>query len=195
MLALKRGYGVRDGQALVFVLSQYIGASLMSPVFSKLASRIGPRRTVLVAFMHSGAIIALWCLAPASCNIVLPLVIFFLIGSSAIASWNSVGPYFLLAVPEEKRTSTSVCVSFLDGALAGLCAMGIAPQLLRLGERLAGGAPGLTRYRIYYLLTIPFFAAGFFVVRRLVPLSSEKRRRLVIYRRWIMMQIHNRRQA
>ena len=195
MLTVKRGYGISDGQALVFVLSQYIGGSLMSPVFSNLSSRIGPRRTVLIAFLHSGAIIALWCLAPARYDIVWPLVIFFVIGSSAIANWNSVGPYFLLAVPEEKRTSTSVCVSFLDGALAGLCAMGIAPQLLRLGAHLAAGEPGIQRYRIYYMLTIPFFVAGFFVVRRLVPLSDEKRHRLIVYRRWIMMQVRSHRQA
>ena len=61
------------------------------------------------------------------------------------------------------------------------------------GAFLADGAPGLTRYRIYYLLTIPFFVAGFFVVRLLVPLSDEERRRLTAHRSRIMMQIHSRR--
>ena len=195
MLTVKRGYGIRDGQALIFVLSQYTASSLMSPVFSRLAAKIGPRRTVLVAFLHSGLIISLWCLAPREYHLIWPLAIFFVVGSTTIAAWNSVGPYFLLAVPEEKRTSTSVCTSFFDGALAGLCAMCIAPLLLRMGAHLAAGEPGIQRYRIYYMLTIPFFIAGFFVVRMLVPLSGEKRHRLVIYRRWIMMQIHSRRQV
>ena len=185
---------VSDGQALIFVLSQYTASSLMSPVFSRLAAKIGPRRTVMAAFLHSGLIILLWCLAPGKYHLVYPLAIFFVVGSTTIAAWNSVGPYFLLAVPEDKRTSTSVCCSLFDGALAGLCAMCISPQLLLLGERLAAGAPGLLRYRIYYMLTIPFFVAGFFLVRRLVPLSDEKRHRLVIYRRWIMMQTHRHRQ-
>ena len=137
----------------------------------------------------------MWCLAPKEYHLIWPLVIFFVFGSTTIAAWNSVGPYFLLAVPEEKRTSTSVCASFFDGALAGLCAMCIAPLLLKLGAHLADGEPGILRYRIYYMLTIPFFIAGFFVVRRLVPLSCEKRHRLVTYRRWIMTQIRHHRQA
>ena len=195
MLTVKRGYGISDGQALIFVLSQYTASSVMSPVFSKLAARIGPRRTVLVAFLHSGLIILLWCFAPKEYHLIYPLAIFFVFGSTTIAAWNSVGPYFLLAVPEEKRTSTSVCTSFFDGALSGLCAMCIAPQLLRLGAYLAAGEPGLLRYRIYYMLTIPFFIVGFFVVRMLVPLSDEKRHRLVTYRRWIMMRVRCRRQA
>ena len=195
MLTVKRGYGISDGQALIFVLSQYMASSLMSPAFSRLAAKIGPRRTVLVAFMHSGLIITLWCLAPKEYHIIWPLVIFFVVGSTTIAAWNSVGPYFLLAVPEEKRTSTSVCASVFDGALAGLCAMCIAPLLLRLGAHLAAGEPGILRYRIYYMLTIPFFVAGFFVVRLMVPLSDEKRHRLTAYRRWIMMQIRSHRQA
>jgi len=195
MLTVKRGYGISDGQALIFVLSQYAASSLMSPVFSRLAAKIGPRRTVLVAFMHSGVIITLWSLAPKVYHPVWPLVIFFVFGSTTIAAWNSVGPYFLLAVPEEKRTSTSVCASFFDGALAGLCAMCIAPLLLRLGTHLAAGEPGILRYRIYYMLTIPFFIAGFFIVRLMVPLSDEKRHRLIAYRRWIMMQIRSHRQA
>ena len=195
MLTVKRGYGISDGQALIFVLCQYIASSAMSPVFAKLSAKIGPRRTILLTFMHSGLIILLWCLAPAKCHFIYPMAIFFVVGSSTIAAWNSVGPYFLLAVPEEKRTSASVCTSFFDGALAGLCAMCIAPQLLRLGAYLADGEPGLLRYRIYYLLTIPFFVAGVFVVRRIVPLSDEKRRRFETYRRWIILQIHRRRQA
>ena len=195
MLTVKRGYGISDGQALVFVLCQYIASSAMSPVFSYLAAKIGPRRTILLTFMHSGLVILLWCIAPTKCHFIYPMLIFFVVGSSTIAAWNSVGPYFLLAIPEEKRTSASVCASFFDGALAGLCAMCIAPQLLRLGAYLANGEPGLARYRIYYLLTIPFFVAGFFVVRLLVPLSDEKRHKLVTYRRWIMTQIHHRRQA
>ena len=193
MLTVKRGYGVSDGKALIFVLSQYTASSLMSPVFSRLSDRIGPRRTIMLTFLHSGLIILMWCLAPAKCHMIYPLAIFFVVGSSTIAAWNSIGPYFLLAIPEEKRTSASVCVSFFDGALAGLCAMCISPQLLRLGAFLADGAPGLTRYRIYYLLTIPFFVAGFFVVRLLVPLSDEERRRLTAHRSRIMMQIHSRR--
>ena len=195
MLAVKRGYGISDGQALIFVLSQYTASSAMSPVFSRIAAKIGPRRTIMIAFMHSGLIILLWCLAPTEYHLLYPLAIFFVFGSTTIAAWNSMGPYFLLAVPEDKRTSTSVCTSLFDGALAGLCAMCIAPPLLRLGAYLAADAPGILRYRIYYLLTIPLFVAGFFVVGMLVPLSDEKRHRLVTYRRWIAMQIRSRRQA
>lgn len=193
MLTLKRGYGVSDGKALIFVLCQYAASSLMSPVFSRLCAKIGPRRTAMLAFLHSAAIAVLWCAAPAKLHLVYPMAIFFVIGSSTIASWNSVGPYFLLAVPEEKRTSSSVCISFFDGALAGVCAMCVAPLLLRLGANLAGGEPGLLRYRIYYMLTIPHLIAGFFIVRMLVPLSDEKRHRLATYRRWIMMRVHSHR--
>ena len=191
MLTVKRGYGISDGKALIFVLIQYAASSLMSPVFSKLAAKIGPRRTVMVSFMHSAAIITLWCAAPSQSSMIYPMMIFFIAGSGMIAAWNSVGPYFLLAVPEAKRTSTSVCISIFDGALAGLCSMCITPQLLRLGAYLADGAPGVERYRIYYFLTIPVYIIGIFAVRLLVPLSDEKRHKFAAYRRWIMMQIHS----
>ena len=48
-------------------------------------------------------------------------------------------------------------------------------------------------YHLIWPLVI-FFVAGFFLVRRLVPLSNEKRHSPVICRRWIMMQIRRLRQ-
>ena len=49
------------------------------------------------------------------------------------------------------------------------------------------------RYRIYYMLTIPVFIAGFFIVRRMVPLTQDKRNRFTAYRRRIMMLVHSHR--
>ena len=192
MLTVKRGYGISDGRALVYVLILYAVSSLMSPLYAKLSDKIGPRRTVLISYMHSALIIAIWIVAPAEPSFIYPMIAFFVGASGLIAAWNSVGPYFLLAVPEAKRTSTSVCISIFDGALAGLCSMCLTPQLLRLGARLACDAPGVERYRIYYMLTIPVFIAGFFIVWNMVPLSQDKRNRFTAYRRWIMMQAHSR---
>ncbi|MGN1364818.1 MAG: MFS transporter, partial [Victivallis vadensis] len=68
MLALKRGYGVSDTDALMFALVQFTACAVMSFLSGKVAAVIGPRKTILIGYILLLSIGVLWLVAPASLN-------------------------------------------------------------------------------------------------------------------------------
>ena len=174
MLALKRGYGVSDTDALMFALVQFTACAVMSFLSGKVAAVIGPRKTILFGYILLLSIGVLWLVAPASLNGFYMALPFFFAGGTMVSMNNSVTHYFLQTVPPENRVAASMFVSVVTGACSGVVGMILAGFLLKLcitdpGDLLAG-------YRVYFLVAALLLSPGIWLISRLTPLSSEKRK-------------------
>ena len=174
MLALKRGYGVSDTDALMFALVQFTACAVMSFLSGKVAAVIGPRKTILIGYILLLSIGVLWLVAPSSLNGFYMALPFFFAGGTMVSMNNSVTHYFLQTVPPENRVAASMFVSVVTGACSGVVGMILAGFLLKLcitdpGDLLAG-------YRVYFLVAALLLSPGIWLISRLTPLPSEKRR-------------------
>ncbi len=164
LLALKRGYGISDYEALRFSLIMYVTKSLVSTLCSRLAERMSSRTALQIFFCCSAAAAPLWLLAPSHYSFWHALLLFVLLGIGDCGAEIGKGIYFLQCVPRHLQTSASVVASLLDGALTGLLAIGLNALLLKGGEGLAarfGGGTPLANYQGYYWLALPFLLLAF----------------------------------
>lgn len=179
LLALKRGYGISDFEALRFTLIMYATKSLMSTYCSRLTEWISSRGALQIFFLCSAAVAPLWLLAPAHYSFWYALILFILLGFGECGAEIGKGIYFLQCVPRNLQTSASVVVSLLDGALTGLMAIGLNALLLRGGEWLAGcagaEASSLAKYQGYYWLALPILVLAFVGVSRQQLLARARK--------------------
>lgn len=170
MLVVKRGYGVTDTEALQFSLAQFGGASLVSFYSGKLARRLGPRLEMLMAYLGLIAMAVIWLVLPNELNRWLMLVFFFLLGGWNVCLLNSVMHYFLQSVTEEHRVSSSIFISLITGACAGLAGMFVSGGLLKgtagMGENL------LSSYRWYFASVALLLLPGVWCLLRLPKMAS-----------------------
>ncbi|MGN0866466.1 MAG: MFS transporter [Oligosphaeraceae bacterium] len=179
LLALKRGYGISDYEALCFYLVMYVTKSLVSTLCSRLSDRISSRGALQVFFLCSASAAPFWILAPQHFCFWHALALFMLLGTGDCGAEIGKAIYFLQCVPRHLQTSASVVVSLLDGALTGLLAIGLNTLLLKGGEALAArsGSPTLANYQGYYWLALPVLILAFAGVSRQRLLSRSRRRR------------------
>ena len=167
ILAMKRGYGISDFEALGFSLILYAAKSLGSPLCSLLADRIGARQALQAFFLCSAAAAPLWIFAPQNYCLLHALSLFILLGLGDCGAEIGKGLYFLQCVPQKLQTSASVIVSLFDGALTGLLAIALNALILKGGEALTAESPmALAKYQMYYRLALPFLAFAFWGVSR-----------------------------
>lgn len=177
MLALKRGYGVSDTHALLYALAQFGASAAASFVCGLVANTIGPRKTILFAYplLLAGALV--WVFAPEKFHPVWMLLPFLTAGAATVITSNAITHYFLQTVPEERHVASSMFISVINGAGAGVVGMLLAGGLLKLST-LANPPEGtvLSGYRLYFGLSFLLLALGVRVIQRLTPLPLEKRK-------------------
>ena len=187
LLALKRGCGLDDSEALVCACSQFIAASGASFATGPLCRRFGPRQVMLAAAFGYLAVPVAWLMMP-SCGVAAVVggaALFALFGALNTFVLNASAAYFLLACPgKEEQIGASVALNLATGAGAGLVGSALGSILVIASSRLApgfsrisdifSGAPGA--YRLYFiLLTLPAIIGIFSVLRmrRFVYRSSH----------------------
>ena len=163
ILTMKRGYGVSDTQAILFSIVQFASSIAATQISGKITEKIGPRKVAIYSYMLIFPICLFWLFAPAAVSSVwmwgLFALPFILIGAMV--------HYFLMAVPKERQVASSMFISVVTGAAAGVTGMFVAGGLLKLAERFLGS--GLPMYRAYFVAVGVLFLAGLTQVVRLVP--------------------------
>ena len=168
ILTMKRGYGVSDTQAILFSIVQFASSIAATQISGKITEKIGPRKVAIYSYMLIFPICLFWLFAPAAVSSVwmwgLFALPFILIGAMMVSAQNAMVHYFLMAVPKERQVASSMFISVVTGAAAGVI---VAGGLLKLAERFLGS--GLPMYRAYFVAAGVLFLAGLTQVVRLVP--------------------------
>ncbi len=175
MLALKRGYGVSNTNALLFALLQMAASVLLSYFIVKATRKLGPRRIMIVTYLFMLLIGLLWMIAPNSFHwqyLVLP---FILCGGTYVSMNNSMTHYFLQIVEEERRVAASILIAVVTGAGAGVAGMFLAGGLLALAEKLTDRLQTPDPYRLYFIAATILLLPGLCVLSSMKPLPVEKR--------------------
>lgn len=171
ILTMKRGYGVSDTQAILFSIVQFASSIAATQISGKITEKIGPRKVAIYSYMLIFPICLFWLFAPAAVSSVwmwgLFALPFILIGAMMVSAQNAMVHYFLMAVPKERQVASSMFISVVTGAAAGVTGMFVAGGLLKLAERFLGS--GLPMYRAYFVAAGVLFLVGLTQVVRLVP--------------------------
>lgn len=176
MLALKRGYGVSDTQALLFALAQFGAGAVASFLCERIDSRIGSRKALLCAFLGLVAIGPVWVLAPQGLHPLYMLLPFLLSGATNVIAQNAMTHYFLQTVPEQRQVAGSIFLWVAHGAGPGVIGMVLAGALLDVSTRFNPGDSLLSGYRVYFGLAFLLLLGGVWTILRLLPLPFEERR-------------------
>ncbi len=175
MLALKRGYGISNTNALMFALVQMAASVLLSYVIVKATRKLGPRRIMIVTYLFMLLIGLLWMLAPAKFNWLYLIFPFILCGGTYVSMTNSMIHYFLQIVEEERRVAASILIAIVTGAGAGIAGMLIAGGLLAAIERLTDKLQSPDPYKVYFIAATILLLPGLCVLSSMKPLPVEKR--------------------
>ena len=172
MLAVKRGYGFNDTQALIFAIGQFGGAAAISFLAGQAARLLGSRREMLLAYLGMLLIALSWLLLPNTASLPLLLILFFFVGGCNVVLINTVMQYFLEIITPERRVASSVFVSIITGAGAGVTGIIVSNAMLKLGALLAPETP-LSGYRAYFALIILCLLPGLYLIARLKPAADD----------------------
>ena len=176
MLALKRGCGLGDSEALLCACSQYIGGIAVSFASGRLCRVLGPRRVLVATSVGCAAVPAAWMLFPAAGGAALPcgLALFFWIGAVFYLVQNGASSYFLLACPDKGgQVAGSVAVNLAAGVGAGVAGSAAGAWLISRAADLAptlgaaAFAGALGPFRLYFLLILPAIALALVASLRL----------------------------
>ena len=175
MLALKRGYGVSNTNALLFALLQMAASVLLSYFIVKATRKLGPRRIMIVTYLFMLLIGLLWMIAPDRFQWQYLLLPFILCGGTYVSMNNSMIHYFLQIVEEERRVAASILIAVVTGAGAGVAGMLLAGGLLTLVEKLTDKLQTPDPYRLYFIAATILLLPGLCVLSSMKPLPVEKR--------------------
>lgn len=185
LIAIKRGFGISNANAVFFSLFQWVFSIIGSWVATRLARKMGPRRVAIVGYLLISTIAPLWFVLSGAFGSVWRIFLLtpFLIGGLSFAMMsNSMIHYFLQNVDEDKRVVVSLLISTASGVGAGLTGLAITGALLTWLERSYTGAPFPETYRIYFLLAGIILLPGILLLSALRPLPVEKR---MIRKTWL----------
>jgi hypothetical protein len=176
MLTVKRGYGISDRNALFFSLAQLAGSILLSRLVARFANVFGPRRVLMGSYAALVLAAAAWVVSPQNASPFLLAPLFFVLGAAFVSECNAAIHYFLQSTPVEQQVNASILVSVCAGGIGGLVGLVASGALLQLAARISGPRPDIFRYRLYFALAAIILIPGFWAVKNLVPLPSERRR-------------------
>jgi len=170
MLALKKGYGVSDSDALFFALVQLVGAVIAANLIGRLAEETGPRPLTVLFYGLMIALCVLWVIGPDHFKWYYLIWPFALAGAAVTGTGITLTHYFLLSVPPKERVAASLTILVISGVVAGLAGSVIGGGLLKyLGS--AGMNP-LDSFRAYFLIVLVLLLVGLVVVIRMMPLAD-----------------------
>lgn len=176
MLTVKRGYGISDRDALFFSLAQLAGSILLSQFVARIAKFYGPRKVLMGSYLALVLVAAAWVVGPAAASSMFLVPLFFVLGGAFVSQSNAATHYFLQSTPVEQQVNASILVSVCSGGIGGLVGLVVSGGLLQLAARLCGPQPDICRYRLYFALAAIILIPGFWLVKNLIPLPTDKRR-------------------
>lgn len=176
LLTVKRGFGVSDGDAVIFSVIQWLSAIAGSYAASKMARKLGPRRVAIISYLLILSIVPQWLILTtyaSSLSKIFLILPFVVAGFCFFAMNNSMTHYFLQTVSEEKRVAVSLLINTASGMGAGLAALCITSIFFHILERFSGQS-SVETYRIYFILAGIILLPGVMVLSSLKPLPVEK---------------------
>ena len=177
LITVKRGFGVSDGNAVVFSVVQWLSAIGGSFAASKLARKLGPRRVAILSYLLILTVVPIWCILTAFYENISRIFLFFpfmIAGFCFFALHNSLTHYFLQTVQESKRVAVSLLIYTASGMGSGLFALCITSSIFSILEKFFGQS-SVETYRIYFILAGIILLPGLMVFSSLKPLPVEKR--------------------
>lgn len=172
MLALKRGYGIGDDQALFFALVQMGGAVASSYVIELLAEHTGPRPLAILFYSMMIVLCGFWTFAPHSFHWYYAAALFICAGAAVIGTGVTLTHYFLISVPEKERVAASLTMYVISGIFAGLMGSLVGASIIRHLNTL-GLAP-LDVFKMYFMVIFLVLLVGLIFVARLKPIADWK---------------------
>ncbi|HPY89786.1 MAG TPA: MFS transporter [Lentisphaeria bacterium] len=176
MLTIKRGYGISDRDALLFSLAQLAGSISLSKFAARIAQVLGPRKVLMGAYLAFILMAVIWVISPDSASTIFLAPLFFILGGAHVAQSNSATHYFLQSTPVKQQVNASILIYVCSGGIGGLIGLVVSGGLLQLAAKLTDLRPDICRYRLYFALVAIILIPGFWVVKRLIPLPTDKRR-------------------
>ncbi len=188
---LKRGYNVGDTEALILSSLRLFAAALFASVGGKLCNVVGPKFLIRFGYSIYFIVLAIWIFFPAVTmgadgianlsitHYALVTAIFLMLGAVEIFCSSSVSSYFLLLCPDKnKQVSGIITENFIATFSAGIIGAIFTSGILRLSDVLNescggffAGADG--RFRLYYVMMIPFVIIGVIIISRMRVLFFE----------------------
>ena len=164
MLALKKGYGISDGDALLFAMIHFAGGIATTYLFGLLAEETGPRPLAILFYCLTIVLCLLWVIGPDTFKWYYSIWPFLLAGSAAMGAGISMTHYFLITVPTKDRVAASLTISAFSGVTAGLAGTLIGGGLLKwLGSM---QLVPLDLFKLYFLIVMILLIVGLFLVLR-----------------------------
>lgn len=175
LLALKRGFGISDTNAILFSILQFSASIPGSYCGAFLSRSIGPRRILLFAYPMLLLAGLFWILPPISApaRYVLFTLPFLLQGTASILLNNALTHYFLMAVPKKNQVGSSVLICLITAAAAGVIGIFATGGLVRLAEHLAQGMPSRCVFHIYFLMALLISVCGYPLFFRMKTVLTE----------------------
>ncbi len=190
-LVLKRGLNIPDSWFLALsFLGSFLSVVLARPA-SMLGDKIGPRKAILFGYCFSFLVILFWMVIPTSYHwypvafipggispgiVCVTFTLFLLTSSMAMFCGICHGQYFLKCIPVEHQPSAATLMMFINGVLTGFISGGLTwvlwwlcdhfgPWLVEhwqlLHRFLGPDLVGMARYRLFFLLALPFVLLTF----------------------------------
>ena len=176
LVALKKGYGIDDMRAMIFILIQFAASGLMSLATARINRFTGSRKMLIYSCAVLLAIPLFWLVAPEKFNWFCCAVPFIIAGAAFAANLNGTIAYFLLNVEQCKRVPVSMIVSLITGVGAGLLGTLLGNILLYFSSIQSDPEVPLSGYRIFFLCTFIVLIPCISVTMRLLPVGDEPKK-------------------
>jgi len=170
MLALKKGYGVSDSNALFFALVQMAGAVAATYLIGRLSEETGPRPLTILFYSLMIVICLFWMLGPDHFQWYLLIWPFILAGAAMTGTGVTLTHYFLLSVPPKERVAASLTILVFSGVIAGVIGAVLGGGILKYLNGTGYGP--LMIFRLYFLIILVLLLIGAVLVVRLKPLAD-----------------------
>lgn len=169
VMALKRGYGVSDKQAVLFSIVQFSAAIIGSRLIAPFTAMAGPRKMAVYAYLLIFPVCLFWlAVFPGNDSELFPslfLLPFLLLGLFMVFYNNALYHYFLLSIPRERQVASTVFINVATGVAASVAGMLIAGLLLKWSEACFGS--GIAMFKAYFAAAGIIFLPGLLPVWRL----------------------------
>lgn len=167
MLALKRGYGISDSDALLFALVQFAGGILTSYITSLLAEETGPRPLAILFYCSTLALCILWIIGPDTFQWGYSIWPFALAGAAYLGTGIAMTQYFLTTVPNKERVGASLTIYVISGVTAGVVGSVFGGGLLKWLDTF--GLIPMDMFRLYFLIVLAALLFGLLLLCKLEP--------------------------
>ncbi len=173
VVVVKKGYGLSDHIALLFIIVQFLGNIYGSYTNKLLLDHVGSRPLIILATFGLLFVQLMWVAAPAHASFAFLLLLFFILGATLSGTQTSLSHYFLSTIPISKRVGASMFINIAGGLVAGVTGSILAGGFLRFLHHVIQNQ--LLVYKIYFGVVA---LIEVFVIATAFRLKRQKERRV-----------------